>query len=94
MPSLQRALAFAEVHDVAVGVGDHLHFDVPWRRDVALEKQGVVTEGRHRLAPGGGDGGRKLRLLDDVHPLPPPPAEGLMRTGSRLPQRRRSVPRR
>ena len=29
--ALQRAVAFAEVHDIAEAVGDHLQFDVPRR---------------------------------------------------------------
>src|SRR5699024_11606042 len=45
VPALQRALAFAQVDDVAVRVGEDLHLDVPGGVHEALEEQGVVAEG-------------------------------------------------
>ncbi len=55
MAALQAALAFAEVDDGAVGVGEDLHLDVPGPVDEPFEEQGVVAEGRGRLSAGGGE---------------------------------------
>ena len=41
---LHRAVALAEVHDVARGVGEHLDLDVPRLDDGALEDQSSVAE--------------------------------------------------
>jgi hypothetical protein len=49
--ALQAALALAEVHDVAVVVGEDLHLDVPRRQHEPLEEEGVVAEAAGRLTP-------------------------------------------
>ena len=60
VPSLQAALALAQVHHVAVRVGEHLHLDVAGALDVALDEQRVVTERRTGLALRAGDRGGPL----------------------------------
>ncbi len=55
VPPLQAALALAEVHHVAVRIGQHLYFDVPRPGDEALDEQRVVAESRPRLPARGGD---------------------------------------
>jgi len=62
---LQRALALAEVHGVAVGVGQHLDLDVPRAGDQPLDEQRVIAERAPRLAASGGDG--SLEVLGPVH---------------------------
>ena len=47
--ALDRALALAEVHGFAVGVGQDLEFDVPTGLDQLLEVEGRVAEGLLRL---------------------------------------------
>ena len=81
--ALQAALALAEVHDVAVAVGEHLHLDVPGVQHEPLEEQGVVTERGGRLAARAGQGGRQFRRRRATTrmPLPPPPADGFTSTG-------------
>ena len=49
VPSLQGALALAEVHRPAVAVGDDLHLDVAGGGHPPLDEQGVVTEGHDGL---------------------------------------------
>ncbi len=44
MTPLQAALSLAEVDDVAVGVGEHLHLDVPRAFDQSLDQQRAVAE--------------------------------------------------
>ncbi len=71
VPALQAALAFAEVQHGSVRVSQHLHLDVPWSLQVALDQQRAVPERGDRLAAGrrhltfeiGGVG-------DDPQPLP------------------------
>ena len=68
--ALDRALALAEMHDVAVLVGEHLHLDVPRVLDVALEIYPSVAERRLRLARRRVD--RALELIEvanDAHAL-------------------------
>ena len=45
MPPLHRAIAFPEMDDVAVRVGQHLHLDVPGMLDVFFEVDVGVAEG-------------------------------------------------
>ena len=45
MPPLHRAVALPEMHDVAVMVGDDLHFDVPRALDVFFEINAAIAEG-------------------------------------------------
>ncbi len=79
---LQAALPLAEVHHIAVGVSQHLNFDVPGAQHETLEKQGVVAERGGRL-PAGTDqrGGQVSRSLDHPHPF-------AAATGRRLDQHR------
>ncbi|GAA4115104.1 hypothetical protein GCM10022215_13700 [Nocardioides fonticola] len=58
MAPLTGAVALAEMHHVPVGVGEHLHLDVPAALDVLLDQQGAVAEGALGLAAG-----RDHRLL-------------------------------
>ena len=81
--ALQAAFALAEVDDVAVAVGEHLHLDVAGAQHESLEEQRVVAErrappraARWRARPAGRDGSCTTRM-----PLPPPPADGLTSTG-------------
>ena len=59
MTSLDRAVAFAEVNDVAVRVGEHLDLDVARILQVALDVDRRIREVRPPLAPG-----RLERALD------------------------------
>ena len=83
---------------LAVGVGQHLHLDVPGVGHVALEEDGAVAEGRRRLAPGARP--RPRRRLDrpahDPHAPPAPAGRGLdqQRPAQRLAPRRRRASRR
>ena len=61
MAALDRAVALAEVDDVAVGVREHLHLDVPRVLEVALDVDRRVGEVRLALAPRGRE--RALGLL-------------------------------
>ena len=82
MPPLDRAVALAEVNDVAVGVGEDLDLDVPRILEVALDVDGRVGEVRLALAPGALEG--TLDLVggaSDAHPLPPPPADAFTTIG-------------
>ena len=54
--ALDGALALPEMHDGAVGVGEHLDLDVPRLRDVPLDVDGGVAEGRPRLRARGAQG--------------------------------------
>ena len=47
--ALDAALAFKQVHNVAVHVGEDLNFDVPGRSDEAFDEYGPVAEGIHRF---------------------------------------------
>ena len=58
--SLQAAFALAQMHDVAVAVGEHLDLDVPGIQHEPLEEQRVVAERRRRLAARTGKCGRKF----------------------------------
>ena len=83
VPALDRALALAERPDRAVGVGEHLHLDVPAGLDVGLAEHRRVAERRLRLGaapprspPGSSASSRTTRI-----PRPPPPADALTSTG-------------
>ncbi len=54
--SLDRALALSEVHDGAVMIAKHLHFDVPRIIEILLNIDIGHAERRFRLAPRGTDG--------------------------------------
>ena len=82
MAPLDRALALAEVNDVAVVVAQHLNLDVPRRLDVLLEVDVADTKRRFGFArrgldrQGSSSADRTMRM-----PRPPPPATALMITG-------------
>src|SRR3954464_7633513 len=70
VPTLQRALALAQMDDAALPVTEHLHLDVSRPREVTLENQPVVTECARRLAPGArNDLGQVSGALEHVHAL-------------------------
>ena len=89
MPSLQRALAFAEVDHVAVVVGENLHLDVAGVSTKCSRNSesspNADAASRRALHSRGKLGG----VRDAVHFLTPPPALGLMRTGNPIPGRPR-----
>ena len=69
---LDRALAFAQVDEVAVGVAEHLDLDVPRPPDIALEKDPVVAEAALGLPAGGRQRFVEVgRRFDDAHALAP-----------------------
>ena len=85
MPALDRAVALAQVDDGTMGVGEHLHLDVPRVLEEPLDVDGRVGEVRLALPPGR----RKspLRLPgrpDDLEALP-------ASAGSRLDRQRPAV---
>ena len=49
MPPLNRALALAQAHHVAVLVGQNLELDVPRMLDILLHVEIAIAEGRRRL---------------------------------------------
>ena len=53
--TLQRAVTLEEVDDVALLVGEDLHFDVPGVDDGLLEEDRRIAEGRFRFARCGFD---------------------------------------
>ena len=80
--TLQRALAFPQMHDVLVLVSQHLNFDVPWLVDVAFEKDARIAEGRLGLVCG------SLETLlafgvgaSNAHPFAPAPGARLEHHG-------------
>jgi len=93
MATLDRAVALAKVDCVAMGVGEHLHFDVPRIRDRAFENSvpspnaDSASERAARSAPA------DPRALDPSHAASAAAAAALIITGSRcaLPRRERVV---
>ena len=81
--ALDRALALAEVHDVAVLVAEHLDLDVARRLDVLLEVDVADAERGFGLARRGLERLPRARpaLRTTRMPRPPPPATALMITG-------------
>ena len=79
---LNRAVPLAEVDDGAVGVGEHLHLDVPGVLEEPLDVDRVVREIGLALAARGGE--RALGLVgraDDLEALASPAGGGLDRHG-------------
>ena len=71
-----------EAQQVAVGIADDLHLDVPRPDDVLFEDNGIVPEGGHGLPSGALHGFRKLAgLRDGAHSPPPTPESGLDEDG-------------
>ena len=76
--ALDRAVALAEMDDVAVRVGEHLHLDVPRVDDQLLDVDVRVREVRLPLAPRGLERALRLRRARAPPPCPcrrrrPPP---------------------
>ena len=81
--ALDRAVALAEVDDVAVRVGEHLHLDVARVDDQLLDVDARVREVRLPLALRRLEralGLRRARRTSSM-PLPPPPAAALISSG-------------
>ena len=55
MPALHRAIAFPEMHHIAVMIGEDLHFDMPRMLDVFFEVDARIAKGGLRFG---------LRLLN------------------------------
>ena len=78
MPALQRAVALAEMHGVAVAVAEHLDFDVARALEIFFEVDCVVAEGglgfrargRQRI-------GSSARVARDLHAAPAAAGGGL-----------------
>ena len=71
VPALHRAVALAEVHDVAVIVRNNLEFDVPRLLEKLLHVDLVIAEGCQRLGFGHADSARERCVrVDDAHAAP------------------------
>ena len=83
MAPLDRAVALAEVDDVAVRVGEHLHLDVARILEVALDVDVRVGEVRLPLAAARDSNACSASPADATTfiPLPPPPAAALISSG-------------
>ena len=70
MAPLQTALTFTEVQHRAIGIGEHLHLNMPGAQYEPFEKQGVVAERGRRLAAGNDKSSSEVgRVVDAVHTL-------------------------
>src|SRR3569623_1209485 len=66
--TLQRAVAFAQMAVVAIGVGDDLDHDVARLLEIAIHIDRAVAEGRQGLLLGGGDRlGKAVLILGHLH---------------------------
>ena len=74
MPALEGAVAGSDDDDVAVGVREHLRFNVARPVQVALHEAFAPAEGGHGFTHGRVEG-----LLDLVHLRGPPSARGRLR---------------
>jgi len=82
MAALDGAVPLPQVHQVAVGVAEHLHFDVFRARDVALDEDLVAAKCGGRLALGLGQlVGELVGSITTRMPRPPPPKLALMMSG-------------
>ena len=69
VPPLHGAVALPEVDDVALRVGQHLHFDVPGMLDVFFQVDVGVAEGRFGLGLGLLNGGLQRQIVQrHAHP--------------------------
>ena len=76
--SLHRAVALEQVDAVAVGVAEHLDFNVPRPRDIAFHQHRVVTKTVDGFALARGQRGVEfLRGGHHAHALAAPPGAGL-----------------
>ena len=70
MAALHGAVAIEQRDGLAVRIGEHLHLDVPRRREVALEQQPVIAERGAREALRRFDRGRDFAGgVDHLHAL-------------------------
>ena len=82
VPALDRTVALAEVDDVAVPVGKHLHFDVPRFHHRALQDQLVRAEGVGGLGPRRGQcRGQVGQVGHQAHAAPAAAGRGLDHDG-------------
>ena len=81
----KRAVALAEVADVAEAVGDHLNLDVARRLEVAFHVDGAVAEGGSGLriwaVSTASASATSASSLATFMPRPPPPEAALISTG-------------
>lgn len=78
MAALDAAIAFVEVEDVTVLVGDDLDFDVLGAADEALEEDGVVAEGGTGFAAGFFEFALEFAgFIDNAHAAATAPEGGL-----------------
>ena len=76
--ALRRALALAQMNDVALAVAKDLKLDVSRLLDVALQQNPIATEGAGRLALAGFQRGWKFcRCIDDAHAFAAAAVRGL-----------------
>jgi len=50
MPSLHRTIAFVKMQQVAMMIGQNLHFQVPRPGQVLFQEDGCIAESRSRFA--------------------------------------------
>ena len=83
MTPLHRALALAEVHDIAVMVAEHLELDVPRMLQILFDVHVAVrrTLPRPHAAPSATISRSSSAVRTTRIPRPPPPATALMITG-------------
>src|SRR5208282_2450278 len=78
VPALKGTIALAEVNDMALGVAEHLNFDMARLDEIFLEIDGVVAEGGLGFDPRGADRvGKIVRSARDLHPASAPAGRSL-----------------
>jgi hypothetical protein len=76
--TLHRAIALAQMDQMAVLVADDLEFDVPWPGEILLDVHVAVAERRQRLGPRKLEGPREIvRVSGDAHALAAAAGRGL-----------------
>ena len=71
MPPLQRTIAFAQMHCIALPVAEHLNFDVPRLGQILLDVDAVVAERGFRLRTRGRERHRQIvRAGRHLHTAP------------------------
>ena len=61
MAALHRAIALEQINRIPMVVPEHLHFDVPRRREVFLDQYAIVLEAGRRLALAARERAREIR---------------------------------
>src|SRR5665647_2800274 len=80
--ALHRTIALAQIHRIAVLVGEHLKLDMARVFQKFFHVYHGIVESGLRLGAGHGDGIQQGCLgMHHTHPRPPPPPEALMMTG-------------